>query len=134
MTAEAAVIPDHVEARSRYQCANAGTQLERRQDDGARAVLPRAFELVAEPSVVGTRETVLSDWRPAEVPAQTRESSTVVAVHTDGGVHVDAVRAGDGLVRTGQARVDQAQRRGARARSEQVGARGGCGVTSRTSG
>jgi hypothetical protein len=118
-----------MKARSRYQRANAGTQVERRQDDGARAVLPRAFELVAQPIVVGARETLFGDRGPAEVPAQTRELSTVVAVHTDGGVHVDAVRDGNGLVGAGQARVDQPQSRRARARSEQVCARGGRGVT-----
>jgi len=94
MTAEAAVVTHHMKARSRYQRANAGTQVERRQDDGARAVLPRALELVAQPTVVGTRQSLFGDWGSAEVPAQTLELGAIISVHTDRGVHVDPILIG----------------------------------------
>jgi hypothetical protein len=55
MTAQYAVVAHHVETGSRDQRADPSAQVERRKEDCARAVLPCAFELVAQSPVARAR-------------------------------------------------------------------------------
>jgi hypothetical protein len=82
-------------------------------------------------SPVASRQWLSGDggWGSAEVPAQPLFLGTIISVDANSSVHVDAKDDGDGLVRSGQARVDEPQCAKACALSEQVRASSGCSVT-----
>ena len=114
------MVADHVEPRRRDEGAEACEQVERFEVDGGGAVLPGPLEAVADAAVLEPLEAVLGDGRPAEVATEALDLTVIGAMQRAGGVQVEAVDDGDGLVGAGLARVDQPQRGLAGAEAEQA--------------
>lgn len=58
-----------MDSRARDQSREAGDEVERRKDDGSRAVTPVAVQAVDHGAVLGERESLARDRWPCEVAA-----------------------------------------------------------------
>jgi len=104
-----AVVAHHVHARRRDEGADAGQQIEGLELDGGGAVLPGALEAVADAAVVEVLEAFLGDGGTGQIAAEALDLGVVGAVEGAGGVDVEALDDGDGLVGAGLAGIDEAQ-------------------------
>ena len=95
MGSEDAVISERVNARRRYEGAEAREKIQRVENDRARAVFPGSFEAITNPAVLSKVEAVLGERRPCDVAAEALESLSVPTVDRDLGVDVDAADFGD---------------------------------------
>jgi hypothetical protein len=77
---EHGVVSHHVEARRRDERREARDEVERIEQDGVGAVLPRGLESVANLPVAVHLEAFLRERRPSDVAAQALEALSVAAV------------------------------------------------------
>ncbi len=66
--------------------------------DGGGAVLPGALEPVADAAVIEEHESLLGDGGTGQVATEALDLGVVGAVEGTGGVHIEPLHDGDGLV------------------------------------
>ena len=91
---EYAVIEDQVDSRPRDEGGKAPEKVQRVEDEVARAVRPRRLQLEHDPAVLAEPEPILRDRRPEHVAAELLQALTILPIHSDIAVEIEAVQMG----------------------------------------
>ena len=88
--------------RARHQRREPGDEVERSEDDGARAVLPVPPQAVDDAPVLGQRQALARDRRTSEVAGEALRHGVVVGLERELGVQREASERGAQLARQGE--------------------------------
>jgi len=94
---EDTVVAEHVKPRRRHEGAEPRDEVERVEQDGVGAVIPRGLEAEADAAIGVELEALLVERRPRDVAAGPLEALAVAAVRHDLGVDIHPADLGKGF-------------------------------------